>query len=527
MRYIGFRNFRKFENLEPLELAPISIFVGGNNSGKSTVVKGILSIMSFLEGDYDIEAEDDTGNSDEQNDSPKNRIWVSHNQRFRFNLNYYAHIGTCKRALKNGANPKEIAFMFGIGNADFEIVVNIDDDSDEATSGRVSRIEYYHRVFKITILFNLIDWKADVVFHPSDPEPYRQRALSFPPESPDYAYLMRRYDYFRSFEEDVILKIELPDINRPGISQGSLFGVLFSAVEASINASIQKEDQAKKGRMLRGFTIKKMDIDDATESFLKNKLFWDVEWEQFSFPIDFRMSSRSERFEYVYAHAVTQSVIYSAKDTNDYLVKTVHEFSDCRISHTSKGDKKEIYKFIKKWMGLFGIGTDFVVQSVGGEAHIVKIRNKNGEEVNMADMGMGSIQLLILLFRLGVILNRSLRQRGTTIILEEPEQNLHPKLQSKLADLLFEVNDRFGVRFIVETHSEYLIRKTQVIVGSTFDTEEKIKHNPFKVIYFPDGGMQPYDMEYTTSGKFAKPFGEGFFDEAANLHMTVLRNSRK
>ena len=48
MRQIGFKNFRRFENFPALDLAPITIFVGENNAGKSTVVKGILALSDFL-----------------------------------------------------------------------------------------------------------------------------------------------------------------------------------------------------------------------------------------------------------------------------------------------------------------------------------------------------------------------------------------------------------------------------------------------------------------------------------------------
>ena len=48
MEQIGFANFRKFANFPPLDLAPITILVGENNAGKSTVVKGILALSDFL-----------------------------------------------------------------------------------------------------------------------------------------------------------------------------------------------------------------------------------------------------------------------------------------------------------------------------------------------------------------------------------------------------------------------------------------------------------------------------------------------
>ena len=228
--------------------------------------------------------------------------------------------------------------------------------------------------------------------------------------------------------------------------------------------------------------------------------------------------------EYIYAHAVTQTVIYSAKDTNDYFVKTIHEFASQRVGKTSN-----IHKFISHWMQEFNIGIDYEINSVGGEAHIVKIVGKDGQRVNLADKGMGSIQLMILLFRLATKMSerrqgvRSSRN-GTTIIIEEPEQNLHPMLQSKLADLFYSLNQDYRFNFIIETHSEYLIRKTQVIVGEKYKTETELMKNPFRVYYFPTEDV-PYDMVYTTSGLFMEKFGDGFINEAGRLHMTVLKNA--
>lgn len=48
MKAIGFKNFRKYENFPLLEMGDITILVGGNNSGKSTTVKAIISVLTFL-----------------------------------------------------------------------------------------------------------------------------------------------------------------------------------------------------------------------------------------------------------------------------------------------------------------------------------------------------------------------------------------------------------------------------------------------------------------------------------------------
>ena len=48
MRQIGFKNFRRFANHLTIDFGNINLLVGGNNSGKSTVVKALLLITENL-----------------------------------------------------------------------------------------------------------------------------------------------------------------------------------------------------------------------------------------------------------------------------------------------------------------------------------------------------------------------------------------------------------------------------------------------------------------------------------------------
>ena len=238
--------------------------------------------------------------------------------------------------------------------------------------------------------------------------------------------------------------------------------------------------------------------------------------------------------EYLYAHAVNQNTLYRINSQNDYMSNTIQEYF---CSNIKKGDEE--YKFIQKWMDAFNIASDFVVSPVAGcEAYTVKIGKVGTSQkkwMNLAEKGMGSIQMMILLFKIATLI-RKYKSIGRptriefmpVILIEEPEQNLHPSLQSKLADLFFEINDKYKIRFIVETHSEYLVRKAQVLVGdmACSTQEETDEKNPFKVFYFPSNGV-PYDMGMAPTGKFLNLFDEGFFDVAAKLNMEVIRRERK
>ena len=77
------------------------------------------------------------------------------------------------------------------------------------------------------------------------------------------------------------------------------------------------------------------------------------------------------------------------------------------------------------------------------------------------------------------------------------------------------------MRLVIETHSEYLIRKSQVIVADANKSLNLFK-NPFKCYYLPDNDKDPYEMIYREDGNFSNEFGEGFFDTATKLLYDIL-----
>ena len=123
MKRIGFKNFRRFANFPVMELAPITIFVGENNSGKSTVVKGILALSDFFtrwRADYDLLIERNTDDEKKRKRIIKEKLA---DQKFYFNTSYLTHIGTFKRALYNKAEDNTISFHTSLGSMDIEINV--------------------------------------------------------------------------------------------------------------------------------------------------------------------------------------------------------------------------------------------------------------------------------------------------------------------------------------------------------------------------------------------------------------------
>ena len=108
------------------------------------------------------------------------------------------------------------------------------------------------------------------------------------------------------------------------------------------------------------------------------------------------------------------------------------------------------------------------------------------------------------------------------ILLEEPETNLHPKLQSLIADFLVDAIKTFEIRFIIETHSEYIIRKMQILTA-----EKKMKQSDTLIYYFNENETEISEkiikIEIKANGSLTNEFGNGFFDEATNLKIELLK----
>jgi len=179
-------------------------------------------------------------------------------------------------------------------------------------------------------------------------------------------------------------------------------------------------------------------------------------------------------------------------------------------------DKKYPIDFIDKWVKEFeiGDGVDYKKNIVAGVGTQLIIK-RGDDEINIVDLGYGVTQFLALLLRIVYA-----DENGySTVAIEEPETNLHPDLQTKLADLFIDAYDTFGINFIIETHSEYLIRKLQVLTATgQIKPEETVIH------YI---GRNPNEEQVKTihikhNGKLTKKFGSGFFDEADMLAICLV-----
>ena len=237
-------------------------------------------------------------------------------------------------------------------------------------------------------------------------------------------------------------------------------------------------------------------------------------------------------FIYVCSTRVNVSRLYSFDDKSCGFSHLIEEyFKNMSVYKTPWGvtDEYNPGDFMNNWLKQLEIADNLLLERVQDGLGVVAYLQKGERRGLLADEGYGITQIVSILMNIEneILTKKNMRMRINpvngkvdyfpTIAFEEPELSLHPKLQSKLAEIFYDAHINYGIDFIIETHSEYLVRKTQVIVANI----EEGKSNPFNVVYVP-AGDKPYNMNYLNDGRFAKPFGSGFFDEADNLAMELF-----
>jgi len=196
---------------------------------------------------------------------------------------------------------------------------------------------------------------------------------------------------------------------------------------------------------------------------------------------------------------------------------------------------KECLSFINRWVKELGIAQHVEIKKDDESSNYkIHLFDDAGKKILLADYGYGTSQLLPIILNLSPLKIEHLPPgeepyENRIIVIEEPENSLHPALQSKLADMFVEASKSFNTQLIIETHSEYLIRKLQYL---TAKGDRKLKPEDTIIYYFyhpdkvPVGEKQVKKINIQEDGRLSQPFGEGFFDESSRLMIELMNISQ-
>lgn len=520
MNKIGFKNFRRFQEFKSLQYNDITFLVGRNNSGKSTLVKALLLIHNYLKSD-NISTFSFGNNSLED-----------------------ANIVTFGRALNSDTDEKYIEFSYELEGFHLQLKIGASENETDAKvyylrldelSSKISIEITPFKQVTVKLIKSVIqtegDKSDDLINVESRLKDLSKKILKAQSDKSSKEYIELKAEYRKLRQHRSILEESQQGYNYRK-KELSKYAYHFSTPINVQNNSLKEVVQNLKDYLIHNgsTTVGKDTSKQFRELNSEYKTFRELKEYLTRFENeaniiqnklnDFVDKIQLEPFYYLGANPSKQSALFQIRDKNNALAQAIHNYFQLGIPTS----ENEAERFVKEWMQEFNIGDNCSIRIYAGEAYELLVI-KDDKLFPLADKGMGSLQLMLLILRLATIIHKQKIKTNVgllnnpikitpTILIEEPELNLHPALQSRLADLFHSVYRKYGLNFIIETHSEYILRNTQLIVKEN-QYETPPNENPFCVLYFDDD--KQWKMDYREDGKFTTEFGTGFFDETRKI----------
>lgn len=581
MEKIKVSNFRKVKDTWDLDLAPITFFTGKNNSGKSSILKALMVLSDFGNSRNHFELNFNGENKEEHKiQDYSNAINWNNNKKSNLEFNFLREGYSFKLIFRPKVNPyysKLNEDHFSVGELVLMRILRIQDNA-------LLEIFLNNGECQINIDENYFDQKfGNVDFNNLEMKQLSQALAGVKNELNEIESSIKD----KLLNNPNLLSLLGISGGMTAIASASLGALVASplllaglgvAGGAKLLSSIKGReliDQKKKAERLLNRKKKIEKRIDALNAYNKirdkevNILRPKFDLNEIS-NIDFEIDKilKSQLVQYLQTkekelgksngredisavHSFAENILSSLRfnifhlspnrnrQTRLYINR--HGDSDIneileKYSETPLLEDSEEKKFLLKWLRNFEIGSDYKVSNISGQANTVEIfdveeggkenSKSDGRWVDLVDKGFGAGQLFTILLQIAMASADLQGKESPLLLIEEPESNLHPKLQSELAELFLDAYSSLGVRFIIETHSEYIIRKTQLLgLENNFFSKNNQEKNPFKLYYFDTDG--PYEMKYTSQGKFEKDFGKGFYDEASRMSLEQIKLIRK
>ncbi len=536
------KNFRSFgEEGADFELAPITVLTGCNSAGKSSLVKAILLLSKETRN---------TTYGEIGRLTPSNTLPVSAQDlalgRFDKVLNTNAKNGTIElsyciwsnylqetvkvtrryQTLNNDALNNGKLVSYTIKKLDGTIIykypkyINVD-SSDESFFDEIqNNYDIFQSALEYLIKYQLLESKKPL-----------HKTIDVGHES---AYLKE----LREKVDDLKSRMQGHPLEDFGISLHTWYSVIGKR-ENEYNASIYKlirfeEEANNNGRIdiakdMASRKEQKEKEEKEKENEMNKELYVTLACNEVIQPPFLQ--------DVVYADSSSANIkrLYSIEDDNK-LCNALRQMHHRKLSDEDGFFTNHAGSFLNKWMKEFDLGEKIELEGTEqGLGMLVYLKQKNGDKRLLADEGYGITQLVSLLLYIDNIIpsdpNTEYKGYGEWedgykpryICVEEPENHLHPKFQSKLAEMFVEAYQKYNIHFIIETHSEYLIRKLQVMVA---EKENALSPNDVSLNYVEkdeNGVSHNRQIKIQKDGRLSEPFGPGFFDEATGLSMHLLK----
>lgn len=232
------------------------------------------------------------------------------------------------------------------------------------------------------------------------------------------------------------------------------------------NVSFHTLELASKSDINENLQFKRLTIDN--EYFATHVLrFFSL------FSIEFGRTFSPTKINYVSPLRAYPKRYYFLDESN--VSNSLDSIDGDNLTGILKKEFKVVNK-VNKWLNKFGLSVG--VEDVKEVIHRLKV-NQNGLSLDITDVGFGISQVL------PIIVQGFLSKNESLTIIEQPEIHLHPMMQAELADLFIDVikfeNQKSDKTLLIETHSEAILKRLRRRIA-----EGKISHDDV-AIYFVHG----------------------------------------
>ena len=210
--------------------------------------------------------------------------------------------------------------------------------------------------------------------------------------------------------------------------------------------------------------------------------------------------------------------------------KAVYSSNVCNIPPFTKGEpiQEPFSKALNSWLYYLRTGKEPTQDVINSEIEVrttsdliveLRIRSTASRKFHsLADSGFGYSQVL------PIIVKGLLAEKGSILLIEQPELHLNPALQVRLADF-FIAMVRAKKHILLETHSEHIVNAVRVLTAEDESGDLSTKCG----IYFIDTvSDRPLIHELSIQSDGTVPdLPHHFFGEAISLSGRMLRAQKK
>ncbi|MBV6511065.1 MAG: hypothetical protein FMNOHCHN_00544 [Ignavibacteriaceae bacterium] len=217
----------------------------------------------------------------------------------------------------------------------------------------------------------------------------------------------------------------------------------------------------------------------------------------------------------------------TSKNSQEYreIIKNELEQISSQFDGQFLESETEFIINIRKWLLRLKLAKDVWVE-INEKRPKLKVKTLSGVVLDYTECSSGFIQLFPIISSQYFPEYHFMSSPFRNILIQQPELHLHPALQSEIAELCSNnsPSSHSKTKYMIETHSEHLIRGYQLLIA-----KRKIKPEHIRFYYFnpTKGKTKVVNLKVDNFGNFITPWPNGFFSEASDLSYKLLEEQLK